>query len=63
MKHLFFLPLLALISCSSLPQLYQSVDDIATDDAIQVIISREAINKKTNLTVAIDVVNPTAAAK
>lgn len=50
-------PLLILTSCSSLPALYQDVEEIATDDAVQVIVSREAITKGTDLDVNVTVKN------
>ena len=56
MKYLTLLFLL-LTGCTALPQLFQSVDDIATDDAIQVIVSREALNKDTDVDVQVNLKN------
>ena len=54
------IPLISLIfplGCNALPQLYQTAEDIANDDAIDITISREALNKGTDLNITIDVVN------
>lgn len=64
MKHLILLPLLGLmVSCQTLPQLYQAAEDIANDEAIQVSVSREAISKQTDVNVTIDVKNNPQIAK
>jgi hypothetical protein len=44
-------------SCAALPALFTAVEDIADDEAVQVKISREAINKGTDITIALDVKN------
>jgi len=46
-----------LVSCNTLPQLYQAAEDIANDDALQVIISREAIQKQTDVNITVEVKN------
>jgi hypothetical protein len=46
-----------LTSCTALPQLYQAAEDIADDNAIKLEISREAINKQTDVNVVIEVKN------
>jgi len=50
-------------ACNTLPQLYQSAEDIATDEAIQVSVSREAISKQTDVSVSIEVKNNAPVAK
>jgi len=44
-------------SCSYVPDIAQSVESIATDDAIVVKIDRDAIKKDTDVHLKIDVVN------
>ena len=55
MKKLFLLILLT--SCGTLPQLYQSIDDIATDDAIKISVDKDAFKKDTDVHVTVDVIN------
>jgi hypothetical protein len=55
MKNLFLLMLLA--SCSTLPQLYQAAEDIADDTAIKVEVSRETLQKDTDVEININVKN------
>lgn len=43
-------------SCSTLPQLYQTIDDIA-DDAIKIEIDKAAITKETDVAINILVSN------
>ncbi len=50
-------------SCSALPQFYQAVEDIANDEAIEVMVSREAIQKQTDITVSVEVKNNPTVAK
>ncbi len=58
MRKFILLPLLVLLAgCQALPQLYQAVEDIANDEAIEVMVSREAISKQTDVTVTVDVKN------
>ena len=57
MKILFLFFMVSFSSCQTLPQLYQSAEDILDDKAIEVVISREAIQKQTNLNITIDVKN------
>lgn len=64
MKFLkLFFPFIIFTSCNTLPQLYQAAEDIADDSAIQVIVSREAIQKQTDINVYVDVKNNPTAAK
>lgn len=62
MRYLI-IQLLLLTGCNTLPQLYQSAEDIATDEAIQVSVSREAISKQTDVSVSIEVKNNAPVAK
>lgn len=57
MKRIFLVSIFFLSSCTSLPELYQTAEDIANDDAIDIMISREAINKKKDVNVNIEIKN------
>lgn len=46
-------------SCGTLPKLYQAAEDIADDDAINIMISREAIQKKTDINISLEIKNNT----
>lgn len=48
---------LFLTGCSSMPQFFSAVQEIETDDAIKISVSREALQKQTDLTVMVDVKN------
>lgn len=61
MKNIILLILMT--SCNTLPQLYQTAEDIINDEAIEVIISREAIQRQTDITVSVDVKNNQSANK
>jgi hypothetical protein len=63
MKKLIGIFLLVCTGCSTLPQLYQAAEDIADDDAINVTVSREAIQKDTNLQISVDLTNSYQEAK
>lgn len=55
---MLYLLLMSLVtSCNALPQLYQAAEDIATDEAIEINVSREALQKETNLSINVDVTN------
>lgn len=49
------LPLLS--GCSTLPQLYEAAEAVATEDAIKICISRDAIRKDTDLDVVVEIKN------
>jgi len=49
--------LTVLTACNTLPQLYQAAEDIADDIAVKIEISREAIQKETDITLSLDVKN------
>jgi hypothetical protein len=57
MNKLLFCILCLLSSCNTLPQLYQAAENVADDEAIRVSISKEALQKETNLSVSIDLIN------
>jgi hypothetical protein len=58
MKYLVYVPFLwIMIACNTLPQLYQAAEDIADDNAVEVKISREAIQKQTDVDVVVNVKN------
>ena len=63
MKYLIITFIFFVTACNTLPQLYQSAEDIATDEAIQVSVSREAISKQTDVSVSIEVKNNAPVAK
>lgn len=44
-------------SCSQMPLLFQSIEDIATDEAIECTVYKNAMQKNTDLKVQIDVIN------
>lgn len=46
-----------LTGCQALPQLADDIEKIATDDAIKVTVTKEAMQKETDLTVQVDVKN------
>lgn len=57
MKILLFYVMLFFSGCNALPQLYQTAEDIADDTAIKVEVSRESIQKQTDVEISIDVKN------
>ena len=57
MKFIIIPIMLLLSSCNTLPQLYDAAEKIADDDAIHVTVSREAIQKKTDVNIVVDVKN------
>ena len=63
MKYLIITFIFFVTACNTLPQLYQSAEDIATDEAIQISVSREAISKQTDVNVSIEVKNNAPVAK
>lgn len=47
-----------LSGCSAMmPDMFKTIDDIATDDAITVQVDRDAIKKDTDVHILVDVVN------
>ena len=53
-----FVLMALLTSCGTLPQLYKSVEDIADNDAIDVMVSKDAFENKKNVIVLITVQDP-----
>lgn len=50
--------LLTLQACAGMsPDLYKTVDDIATDGVIQIQVDKEAFQKETNTSIMIDINN------
>ncbi len=55
---LVLLMLNLLTSCAGMtPQLFQTVDDIATDGVIQVQVDKEAFSKNTDISVVVEIKN------
>lgn len=54
MKYLFIMTMLSLTGCQSLPQLYQTAEDIADDTAIKIEISKEAVEQKKDIKLMLD---------
>lgn len=48
---------LCLSSCGAMPELFKSVEEIATDDAITVKVDRDCFQKDTDVHIRIDVYN------
>jgi hypothetical protein len=46
-----------LTSCAGTPEIFQAVENIATDGVIQVQIDKEAFQKDTNIHVNVDILN------
>ena len=47
-----------LVGCSAMmPDMFKTIDDIATDDAILVQVDRDAIKKDTDVHILVDVLN------
>ncbi|CDZ81842.1 hypothetical protein BN1013_02378 [Candidatus Rubidus massiliensis] len=46
-----------LTGCAAMPELFKAVDDIATDTAIKVEVDKEAFQKDTDVSVAVEVKN------
>jgi hypothetical protein len=62
MKTLISIIAMAILSgCSAMvPDMFKTIDDIATDDAITVQVDRDAIKKDTDVHIIVDVVNKDA---
>lgn len=55
MKQVFLA--LILTSCTAMPEMFKTVDDIATDDCITVKVDRDAFQKNTDVLINVDVKN------
>ena len=53
----FTLTIVFFSSCNTLPQLYQAAEDIEDDDAIHITVSRDAMQKETDIDIAVNVRN------
>lgn len=42
-------------SCNTLPQLYQSVEDVATNNAVDVALSKEVVDSGKDLILVIEI--------
>ena len=62
MKLYYLLPVL-LTSCATMPELYKTLDDIATDDAITVKVDRDAFQKDTDVHVRVDILKKDASVR
>lgn len=52
------LAMIGLTGCAAMmPDMFKTIDDIATDDAITVQVDRDAIKKDTDVHIIVDVVN------
>lgn len=57
-RSFLFVSLIFLVTgCTAMPELFKAVEDIATDTAVKVEIDKEAFQKDTDVTVAIEVKN------
>jgi hypothetical protein len=56
-RYFLFPALVGLSSCQYLPEISKSIEDIETDQAIRVEVSREALQKDSNLNITIDLKN------
>lgn len=54
--HLFLLLTITLSSCSALPQLYNTIDDIA-DNAIKIEVDKAALQKDSDVIITVTLVN------
>jgi hypothetical protein len=54
MKTLYLISLLMMTSCSTLPELYRDVENIATNNAVDISLSKEVIESGKNLTISIE---------
>jgi type III secretory pathway lipoprotein EscJ len=54
MKNIIPFILLILTACNTLPQLYKSVEDMETNDAIDISISKEVVDTEKNLNITIE---------
>ncbi len=55
--HYFLLLLPFMVACQYLPQVAQDIEDIATDTAIKIEVSKETFQKETDLEISINVQN------
>lgn len=51
------LPLILLSSCTAIPDVAKTLDDIATDNAIKIEVNKEALQKDSNVKINVDILN------
>jgi hypothetical protein len=57
LKYLSIFFLISLSSCGSLPQLINTAEHIADDEAIQIKVSQEALQRQTNVKAYVELDN------
>lgn len=58
MKSVIWIPLLLLTACSGLfPDVLSTVDDIATDECVEIKIYRDAFKKDADIEASVHVIN------
>lgn len=59
MNYVVMVVLVCMLSgCAQMmPGLFQAIDDVATDDAVNVSISKEAVQSKSDVKVSVDLIN------
>lgn len=55
LAYLSILIMVCFTSCAAMPSMFQAVEDIADDTAIQIKISKEAISKDAQIDAAVSV--------
>lgn len=61
MKIIMIITMTMMLSgCASMPELFKTVDDIATDDCVTIKVDRDAFKKDTDVHIVLDVVNKDA---
>ena len=44
-------------SCNQLPLMFQTLEDIATDEAVEVVVYKNAMQKDTDIRATVEVIN------
>ncbi len=57
MRFIFIAMSLLLTSCQSLPQLFQTADDVFTDDCVTIKVDRDAFQKDTDVDINVSIKN------
>ena len=57
MKILCLIFSILLTGCTTLPQLYQSLEEMATDDGIYLTIDKDAFQRDKDISVIVDIKN------
>lgn len=53
----YIIPLAFLTACSMMPEFAKTVEDIADDTAVKVVITKEAVQKETDVAISVSVQN------